>query len=169
MIPQEDERDPLKLHDSLSEIGLHETLSESLSLHDVLVAVLQDDSKPDDVEHEICPADTEHDCEPDGDTEHDCDPDDSEHDVDACTIAETHDTESETDMRNTLHDRLEPVEHDSEGEILEHEVLPDIDSLDEENEMLLISYNVNMPANSVSQSPPHICIGRFTSAILTSN
>jgi hypothetical protein len=68
-----------------------------------------------------------------------------------------------------LQDKLDPVEHDSLCDGLEHDVLPDTDWLEDENDTLLIWYSVSIPAKSVSQSPPHICIGLTSSAILTSS
>lgn len=102
-IPQDEESEPLKLGEVLPEV-----------LHDVDARSVHEDTL----------ADEKHDCETD--SEHDSESD-TESDVEANTKAETHDTESDTEIRNTLQDRLEPVEQDEEGDILEHEVLPDMD------------------------------------------
>lgn len=110
-MPQDEESDPLKLRDF-----------DDKSSHD------------DNVTEKDTPPDKESDVE----KEHDRDTD-SERDPDACTLAETQDTESETETKNKLHDKLEPVEHDSEGDILEHDVLPDTERLDDENETLTTS------------------------------
>lgn len=74
-----------------------------------------------DVEHEELATGSSHDAETDPDGEHD-------------SLARL---ERDT-LTKALQDRLDPVEHELESELLEHEVLPDTDWLELENDTLLI-------------------------------
>ena len=98
-IPHDEESEPLKLCDNDDKSSHADNVTEK--------------DTPPDKESEV-------------EKEHERDTD-AERDPDACTMAETHDTESDTEIKNTLHDKLDPVEHEDEGDILDRDLLPDID------------------------------------------
>lgn len=110
------------------------TDSDPLPLHDRLLEELQE--VLDRSEHIDDETDTEHDRDTDVEHEVEYEP---EHESDSDMLDSVeHDVSCATEARNTLQDKLEPVEQDSLRERLEHDVLPDTDRLDDENDTLLI-------------------------------